>query len=119
LLRVIGINSKVIQFKGDVADDSIDAGVHGESTEYIGRSLTQRELDTATSLLASEDVPADWFRQHFGSYLLKTFMKTASLVARNSQAAVQLHANAPFDFQRVAFEYGKHLGMAFQASVIC
>ncbi|GJQ08897.1 hypothetical protein GpartN1_g688.t1 [Galdieria partita] len=46
-------------------------------------------------------------------YLQKTFLKTASLIA-NSCQAVALLSNCPKEIVKVAFEYGRHLGLAYQ-----
>eukprot|EP00871_Galdieria_phlegrea_P002755 jgi/Galph1/3480/GphlegSOOS_G2129.1 len=46
-------------------------------------------------------------------YLQKTFLKTASLIA-NSCQAVALLANVPKDMAQSAFEYGRHVGLAYQ-----
>ncbi|GJD10450.1 Solanesyl-diphosphate synthase 1, mitochondrial [Galdieria sulphuraria] len=46
-------------------------------------------------------------------YLQKTFLKTASLIA-NSCQAVALLSNCPKEIVQVAFEYGRHLGLAYQ-----
>jgi len=46
-------------------------------------------------------------------YLQKTFLKTASLIA-NSCQAVALLSNCPEQVVKVAFEYGRHLGLAYQ-----
>ncbi|KNC47200.1 uncharacterized protein AMSG_11778, partial [Thecamonas trahens ATCC 50062] len=50
---------------------------------------------------------------NFDNYMQKTFMKTASLIAYSSQAAAILggHRGEPASH---AFEYGRHLGLAFQ-----
>lgn len=46
-------------------------------------------------------------------YLRKTFYKTASLVAHACKAAAKLGGQGP-DVQKLAFQFGKHLGLAFQ-----
>lgn len=49
----------------------------------------------------------------FDVYLKKTFYKTASLMANSCKAAAMLEGLKP-DVATAAFNYGKHLGIAFQ-----
>jgi len=51
--------------------------------------------------------------ERFTHYTNKTFNKTASLIAYSCQA-VSVLAGADDSMQNVSFEFGKHLGMAFQ-----
>lgn len=54
---------------------------------------------------------------NFDYYMRKTYLKTASLLAHSCQGVVLLGKGNEEDNLRasqVAFEYGKHLGMAFQ-----
>ena len=51
-------------------------------------------------------------------YNQKTFFKTASLMA-NSCKAVAILGGAPQHVSEKAWEYGKHLGLAFQVCSIC
>lgn len=48
-------------------------------------------------------------------YIKKTFYKTASLMA-NSCKAVAILGNQPREDCQLAWEYGRHLGLAFQVS---
>jgi hexaprenyl-diphosphate synthase len=60
-----------------------------------------------------------WHRQYFENYLRKTYMKTASLIAKSCRCAVLLHnQDCPVRVQDIAFRYGKHLGIAFQVRQI-
>ncbi|XP_048728035.1 all trans-polyprenyl-diphosphate synthase PDSS1-like [Ostrea edulis] len=59
--------------------------------------------------LGSKEEPND----RFNHYLKKTFKKTASLIA-NSCKAVAVLSNCSEEVTRVAFEYGRNIGMAFQ-----
>eukprot|EP00696_Hemimastix_kukwesjijk_P010642 gnl/Hemi2/23373_TR7836_c0_g1_i1.p1 gnl/Hemi2/23373_TR7836_c0_g1~~gnl/Hemi2/23373_TR7836_c0_g1_i1.p1 ORF type:complete len:248 (-),score=52.29 gnl/Hemi2/23373_TR7836_c0_g1_i1:73-816(-) len=49
----------------------------------------------------------------FNHYLMKTYFKTASLIACSSKAAVLL-SHGPAAMAESAFSFGLHLGMAFQ-----
>merc|ERR1719409_708201 len=54
---------------------------------------------------------------NFDYYMRKTYLKTASLLAHSCQGVVLLGKSEETDklfASQVAFEYGKHLGMAFQ-----
>ncbi len=46
-------------------------------------------------------------------YARKTFHKTASLMA-NSSKAVAILGGQPTDVSELAWQYGRHLGLAFQ-----
>ena len=46
-------------------------------------------------------------------YVRKTFQKTASLMA-NSSKAVAILGGQPKDVSELAWQYGRHLGLAFQ-----
>jgi geranyl diphosphate synthase len=46
-------------------------------------------------------------------YITKTFHKTASLMA-NSCKAVAILGGQPREVSELAWQYGKHLGLAFQ-----
>lgn len=58
-------------------------------------------------------VDEDYSKDKLEVYLQKTFLKTASLIA-NSCQAVALLSNCPKEVVKVAFEYGRHLGLAYQ-----
>ena len=53
---------------------------------------------------------------NFDYYMRKTYLKTASLLAHSCQGVVLLggESAAQVEASQVAFDYGKHLGMAFQ-----
>eukprot|EP00158_Paraphelidium_tribonemae_P008511 Partr_v1_DN28598_c1_g1_i2_m73861 putative synthase len=57
---------------------------------------------------------SDWQRRRFHAYLQKTFMKTASLMAKSCEAAVLLRDERATERANWAFEYGRNAGMAFQ-----
>lgn len=50
-------------------------------------------------------------------YIKKTFYKTASLMA-NSCKAVAILGGQPREDCELAWEYGRHLGLAFQVSTL-
>lgn len=59
--------------------------------------------------------PPQWLRHYFNVYLKKTYMKTASLMAKSCKASTQLHhPTIPSRVFDSANNFGKHLGMAFQ-----
>lgn len=47
-------------------------------------------------------------------YMEKTFMKTGSLIAHSCKASVLLGDHSP-ETAEIAYQYGRHVGMAFQA----
>ena len=51
-------------------------------------------------------------------YVKKTFFKTASLMA-NSCKAIAILGGQPTEVSKLAFDYGHHLGLAFQACPLC
>lgn len=51
-------------------------------------------------------------------YIKKTFYKTASLMA-NSCKAVAILGSQPKEDCQLAWEYGRHLGLAFQVDSYC
>lgn len=51
--------------------------------------------------------------ERYNHYMKKTFKKTASLIA-NSCKAVSLLSQCSDDIVEVSYEYGKHIGIAFQ-----
>ncbi|XP_022084715.1 decaprenyl-diphosphate synthase subunit 1-like [Acanthaster planci] len=51
--------------------------------------------------------------ERFSHYLKKTFMKTASLMAHSCQAVAVL-GQCHEDVSKIAYEYGRNIGMAFQ-----
>jgi len=52
-------------------------------------------------------------KERFEHYLEKSFKKTAALIAYSCQAVALLSHASP-ELQRIAFEYGKNVGIAFQ-----
>mmetsp|Transcript_23643 Transcript_23643/g.38887 ORF Transcript_23643/g.38887 Transcript_23643/m.38887 type:complete len:448 (-) Transcript_23643:771-2114(-) len=52
-------------------------------------------------------------RHSFEFYARKTYLKTASLIARSSQAVALLGVHSP-EVVKTAYEFGKHLGLAYQ-----
>ena len=73
----------------------------------IVEDLVQGEL---MQLTAPNDLDAS---QRFQHYMTKTFYKTGSLFA-NSCKSVAMIAKCKEEEERNAFEYGRHLGLAFQ-----
>uniref|UniRef100_A0AC34QM64 Decaprenyl-diphosphate synthase subunit 1 n=1 Tax=Panagrolaimus sp. JU765 TaxID=591449 RepID=A0AC34QM64_9BILA len=73
----------------------------------IVEDLVQGEL---MQLTAPQDLDAV---QRFQHYMTKTFYKTGSLFA-NSCKSVAMIAGCKEEVQKDAFEYGRHLGLAFQ-----
>lgn len=51
--------------------------------------------------------------ERFAHYLMKTYRKTASLMA-NSIKSVALLGGADSELSEIAFQYGRNLGLAFQ-----
>ncbi|KAL7306561.1 hypothetical protein TKK_0001251 [Trichogramma kaykai] len=51
--------------------------------------------------------------ERFSHYLTKTYRKTASLIA-NSAKAVAMLSGANDELSEVAYQYGRHMGLAFQ-----
>lgn len=49
----------------------------------------------------------------FEDYLMKSFLKTASLIASSCEATTRL-ANCKEEIQYAAFQFGKHLGLSYQ-----
>ncbi len=52
--------------------------------------------------------------ERFDLYLKKTFNKTASLIAHTCKANAIIAAPNDCNLANAAFEYGKHVGIAFQ-----
>lgn len=76
-----------------------------EIQSQIIEDLVKGEL---MQLSASQDPEA-----RYQNYLRKTYLKTASLLAR-SCLSVSVLANCSEEVQDIAFKYGKHLGIGFQ-----
>ncbi|KNE70813.1 hypothetical protein AMAG_14929 [Allomyces macrogynus ATCC 38327] len=93
---------------------------HCEVVELLAASHATAQTATLAAprkprmlLLASTQVPNARDPGRFDHYLEKTYMKTASLIAKSCRAATVL-AGSPETVNDVAYTYGKHLGLAFQ-----
>ena len=65
----------------------------------------------------SEQVPPTLGKENWNIYLRKTYLKTASLMAKGARAAVVLGGCREGEiWKEVAYAYGRNLGIAFQVS---
>lgn len=79
--------------------------------------LFQRDLVAGANL----EIPPEqsWHRGYFETYLRKTYLKTASLMAKSCRAAAVLHSHQlPESVLHACFLYGQHLGIAFQVNFL-
>lgn len=56
-------------------------------------------------------------KKAFDYYLEKVYLKTASLIAQSCKASAVL-AGCSSDVTKITYEYGKHMGIAFQVRII-
>ncbi|KIX93511.1 uncharacterized protein Z520_10689 [Fonsecaea multimorphosa CBS 102226] len=62
---------------------------------------------------ASDEKNPNWSEQTISYYLQKSYLKSASLIAKSCRAAALLGQCAP-NVVEAAYQYGKNLGLAFQ-----
>ncbi|KIJ66433.1 hypothetical protein HYDPIDRAFT_86698 [Hydnomerulius pinastri MD-312] len=88
--------------------------MRGAGTTTLGSPSAPTELDLA-SLHASPSPTSTSFPDRWSTYLKKTYLKTASLMAKGARAAVVLGGCREGEvWKEVAYAYGRNLGIAFQ-----
>ncbi|KAL7272097.1 coq1 putative hexaprenyl diphosphate synthase [Rhizina undulata] len=88
---------------------------YGEVTELMAEviaELVQGEILQLQNTPAKCDSP-DYLKKSLDYYLEKTYLKSASLIAKSCRATALLGGATP-EVADAAYSYGKHLGLAFQ-----
>jgi hexaprenyl-diphosphate synthase len=107
---VLGRASAALSRLGDPEVTDLIASVISNLVE--GEILQMKEVNTGEEM--DEVTTGDAWRV----YLQKTYLKTASLMAKGARAAVTLGGCKEGDIWReIAYAYGRNLGIAFQVCV--
>lgn len=85
------------------------------SLTKLGDIEVNRLLSTVIEHLAHGEIwqMASIGTLSFEDYLMKSFLKTASLIASSCEATTRL-ANCKQEIQEASFNFGKHLGLSYQ-----
>ncbi|KAF8559910.1 terpenoid synthase [Imleria badia] len=93
------VEGEILQMKGTGARSSVDSSAFGEV-----------DLSSLHAQPSHAEVPDRWC-----IYLKKTYLKTASLMAKGARAAVVLGGCREGEvWKEVAYAYGRNVGIAFQ-----
>ncbi|KAJ3356939.1 coq1 putative hexaprenyl diphosphate synthase [Allomyces javanicus] len=98
---------EVVELLASVIANLVEGEVMQLRNGNAGGATEPRMLLSASTQVPTPAIPS------FDHYLEKTYMKTASLIAKSCRAATVL-AGSPEPVNDVAYTYGKHLGLAFQ-----
>lgn len=106
---ILGRASTALARLGDLQVTELISSIITNLVE--GEILQMREvLASQDPLRQQEDTPTPW-----NLYMKKTYMKTASLMAKGARGAVALGGCVEGEIYReVAYAYGRNLGLAFQ-----
>ncbi|KZW00520.1 terpenoid synthase [Exidia glandulosa HHB12029] len=78
-------------------------------------NLVEGEVLQMRSVLAPEQTASRVTRETWNTYMHKTYLKTASLMAKGARAAVVLGGAQEGElWKEVAYAYGRNIGLAFQ-----
>ena len=117
---VLGRASAALSRLGDAEVTDLIASVIANLVE--GEILQMKEVKTGEG----EDggmvgtVDGQRTRDAWRTYLQKTYLKTASLMAKGARAAVTLGGCKEGDIWReIAYAYGRNVGIAFQVCITC
>lgn len=121
-------NTRVVELLAEVIGDLVEGEVlqmqsyqHDDENENnVDTSTAEALLNFPLNLSDSDDA---WFYNQFKLYTVKTYMKTASLIAKSCRASVILSDVIDKDslnvYEQAAFEYGRNLGISFQVCLSC
>ncbi|KAJ3299500.1 coq1 putative hexaprenyl diphosphate synthase [Borealophlyctis nickersoniae] len=101
-------NSEVVELLATVISNLVE----GEFMQLRNSALEKEKgwLAHALGTKASGDLEVN---ARFEYYMEKTYLKTASLIAKSCRAAAVL-GGCPVEVADIAYSYGKNLGLAFQ-----
>ena len=112
---LIGRATTAIARLGEAEVVELMAGVISNVVE--GEMLRMQGNGTQSPGLARLDGPKT-IEEAWDTYLRKTYLKTASLVAKSARAAVVLGGSTDMELWKdVAYAYGRNLGMAYQVCI--
>lgn len=88
---------------------------HPEVTELMAEVIAELVKGELFQLrnTAADPCSLDYLRKSLDYYLEKTYLKSASLIAKSCRATALL-GGATEDVAAAAYRYGRHLGLAFQ-----
>jgi hexaprenyl-diphosphate synthase len=102
-------NSQVTELIANVIANLVEGEILQIPTDGASPAPSSLETDCTTALR----------RQAWDFYMRRTYLKTASLIANGARASVALGGCTQSDiWQNVAYKYGRHLGLAFQARTL-
>jgi hexaprenyl-diphosphate synthase len=81
-----------------------------------GEFMQLRNSPRGGSWFELRDREKEW-NEKFDYYMKKTYMKTASLIAKSCEASTIL-SHCPKHITEAAFHYGHNLGLAFQVRIL-
>ena len=82
------------------------------TSNLVYGELIQAKRDFKTNLLEDKTAELD-YRAYFESYIAKTYYKTASMISLGCRG-LGIIFNLDIENQRKMFNFGAHLGIAFQ-----
>jgi hexaprenyl-diphosphate synthase len=107
------VEGEILQMKGNGGEADPPATSSSSSSSSASNEIDLKALHSSpspSSSLSSDKWPI---------YLKKTYLKTASLMAKGARAAVVLGGCTEGEVcKEVAYAYGRNLGIAFQVSVL-
>ncbi|KAG5335177.1 hypothetical protein E4T56_gene6072 [Termitomyces sp. T112] len=112
---VLGRASAALSRLGDPEVTDLIASILSNLVE--GEILQTRAVETGSAMKSTEaqGEHARKIQDAWNIYLQKTYLKTASLIAKGARAAVTLGGCKDGDiWQEIAYAYGRNLGIAFQ-----
>jgi hexaprenyl-diphosphate synthase len=114
---LLGRASSALSRLGSHEATELIAGVISNLVE--GEILQMRNMQETAPTPADGERPRAVLQAHWNIYMKKTYLKTASLMAKGSRAAVVLGGCREGEiWKEVAYAYGRNLGLAFQVSVV-
>ncbi|KAJ3154348.1 coq1 putative hexaprenyl diphosphate synthase [Geranomyces variabilis] len=105
-------NTEVVELLATVISDLVE----GEFMQLRNSALATAPPATAwlhRAATAATTSPSDALAAKFDYYMQKTYLKTASLIAKSARAAAVLGGASP-EIADAAYAYGRNVGLAFQ-----